>query len=96
MNGSRGDSVRSWFDTLTTNGNGASGTFNLDCFITGLSRFARNDGDAGLVFERGSLILGGVPCTAPFVLSLSKDERKPWRYAGLWFGFMVWRYAPVL
>ena len=71
-------SVRSWFDTLTTNGNGVGGTFNLDCFITGLPRFARNDDDAGLVLERGSRILDGVPCTAPFVLSLSKDERK-WR-----------------
>ena len=31
------------------------------------------------VLERGPFILDGVPCTALFVLSLSKDERKPWR-----------------
>ena len=47
MNGRGGDSVRSWFDKLTTNGNGVSGTSNLDCFFTGFPRFARNNGDAG-------------------------------------------------
>ena len=74
MNGSRGDSVRSWFDTLTTNGNGVSGTSNLDCFFTGLPRFARNDGGVNdgvfAVLERVPRILGGLPCTAPFVLRL--------------------------
>ena len=39
-------------------------------FITGLPRFAHDDGDAWLVLERGSRILDGVTCTAPFVLRL--------------------------
>ena len=49
--------------------------------MTGLPRFARDDGGwcVFAVLERGSLILGGVPCTALFVPSLSKDEREPRR-----------------
>ena len=52
-------------------------------FMTGLPRFARNDGGVNdgvfAVLERVPRILGGLPCTAPFVLSLSKDEREPRR-----------------
>ena len=39
-------------------------------FITGLPRFAHDDGDAGLVLEGGSRILDGVSGAAPFVVSL--------------------------
>ena len=66
-------------------------------FITGLPRFARNDGDAGLVLERVPLNSGLCVVRSSVRSELGRRMNgSRGDSADLWFGFMVRRCAPGL